>query len=128
MAWVRTLNPLTAGGWEFRSVADDGSWATYSTTHQLKRSGTTITVWLRLEYAEPQANGSQRFLSVVQKVQYDCAKERWRALTTVYYAQNNLQGSDETEEADAKTAPWSAIIPGTRDELDAAWACGAGHR
>src|SRR5580704_2151811 len=37
MAWVRTLNPLTGGGWQFRSVAPDGSWAAFSTEHQLKR-------------------------------------------------------------------------------------------
>src|SRR5271163_4537885 len=35
MTWVRTLNPLTAGGWQFRSVAPDGSWASFSTEHQL---------------------------------------------------------------------------------------------
>src|SRR6204780_3107914 len=54
MAWVRTLNPLTAGGWQFRSVAPDGSWASFSTEHQMKRSGHLITVWLREEYPEPQ--------------------------------------------------------------------------
>ena len=28
MAWVHTLNPLAAGGWQFRAVAPDGSWPT----------------------------------------------------------------------------------------------------
>jgi hypothetical protein len=37
MAWVRTLDPLSSGGWTFRSVAPDGSWAAYSTEHQMKR-------------------------------------------------------------------------------------------
>src|ERR1700722_13291276 len=30
MAWVRTLNPMSDGGWQFRSVAPDGSWANFS--------------------------------------------------------------------------------------------------
>ena len=47
MAWVRTLNPMSEGGWQFRSVASDGSWAAYSTEHQMKRSGHLVTVWLR---------------------------------------------------------------------------------
>src|SRR5208283_2419223 len=34
MAWVRTLNPLSTGGWQFRAVAEDGSWAAYSNEHQ----------------------------------------------------------------------------------------------
>ena len=39
MAWVRTLHPMTEGGWQFRAVAPDGSWAAFRTEHQLKRSG-----------------------------------------------------------------------------------------
>ena len=86
MAWVRTLNPMTAGGWEFRAVAGDGSWAAYSTVHQMTHSGHTVTVWLRQEYAEPQTGGSSgstaggnaRYQSVVIKAQYDCTKEQTR--------------------------------------------------
>jgi hypothetical protein len=126
MAWVRTLNPMTAGGWEFRAVANDGSWAIYSTNHQIKRSGKLVSVWLRQEYAEPQSGSEGKFLSVVQKVQYDCGKELARTLLTVYYAENNIQGSEQSEEADPKSAPWTAIVPGTRDEFNFMWACGGG--
>jgi hypothetical protein len=126
MAWVRTLNPMAAGGWEFRAVANDGSWATYSSSHQMKRSGKLVSVWLRQEYAEPQSGSEGKFLSVVQKVQYDCTKQQARTLLIVYYTENNIQGSEESEEADPKTAAWTAIVPGTRDELNFLWACGAG--
>jgi hypothetical protein len=126
MAWVGTLDPMAAGGWEFRAVAADGSWATYSTTHQMKRAGGQVTVWLRQEYAEPQAGGSGKYLSVVEKIQYDCTKDRSRPLLIIYYAGNNIQGGEQSEEADAKTAVWDAIVPGTRDEFNFLWACGAG--
>jgi hypothetical protein len=126
MAWVRALNPMTAGGWEFRAVANDGSWATYSTNHQMKRSGKLISVWLRQEFAEPQSGSEGKFLSIVQKVQYDCGKERARTLLVVYYAENNIQGSEQSEEADPKTTPWTAIVPGTREESNFMWACGSG--
>src|ERR1700744_6165106 len=77
MAWVNTLNPLSAGGWQFRSVAPDGSWASFSTEHQLKRSGHLVTAWLRQEYPEPQRSDSGNiYLSYVEKIQYDCADER----------------------------------------------------
>jgi hypothetical protein len=125
MAWVRTLNPMPAGGWEFRAVANDGSWAVFSTTHQLKRSHKLVTVWLRQEYAEPQTGNNGRYLSLVQKIQYDCEKERDRPLLVVYYSENNIQGGEQTEESDEKQAPWSAIVPGTRDEFNYAWACNA---
>jgi hypothetical protein len=127
MAWVRTLDPMAAGGWEFRAVATDGSWATYSTQHQLKRSGKQVTVWLRQEYAEPQSGGNGKYLSVVQKMQYDCAKERARTLLAVYYTANNIQGTEQTDEADPKSTPWNAIVPGTRDEFNFEWACSAGR-
>ena len=126
MAWVRTLNPMSAGGWEFRGVANDGSWAAYSTNHQMKRSGKTVSAWLRQEYAEPQTGNNGRYLSLVEKVQYDCAKEQERPLLVIYYSNNNIQGSEQTEEADAKTTAWNAIVPGTRDEFNYEWACSTG--
>src|SRR5258707_8278651 len=47
MAWVRTLNPLTAGGWQFRSLAPDGSGASFNTERPMKRSGQLLGAWLR---------------------------------------------------------------------------------
>lgn len=124
MGWARTLDPMTSGGWEFRSVATDGSWAIFSSTHQLKRSGQIVTGWMRYEYAEPQAGDSGTYLSAVEKEQYDCKKEQSRNLVVVYYAANNIQGGEHTEESDPKSTPWSPIVPGTRDESNFIWACG----
>ena len=125
MAWVRTLDPMSSGGWEFRTVATDGSWATFSTNHQLKRSGKGVTVWLRQEFAETQQNpGGTPFLSLVQKVEYDCARERSRPLLVIYYTANDLKGSEESVEGDPKQ-PWNPIVPGTLGELNFQWACGA---
>ena len=45
MAWVRGLDPMTSGGWQFRSVSTDGSWAAFVTDHQLKRSGQKVILW-----------------------------------------------------------------------------------
>ncbi len=84
MAWVATLDPMSSGGWEFRTVADDGSWASYATTHQMKRSGKTVTAWIRQEFAEPQLDpNGDSYLSVVQKVDYDCAKVKARPLLVI---------------------------------------------
>ena len=127
MAWVHTLDPMAAGGWTFRSVGADGSWAIFSTEHQLKRSHHLATAWLRQEYAEPQRSpAGDVYSSDVQKVQYDCAKEQARVLLAVYYSQNNLAGSQQSEESDPKEAPWDAIIPGTQSEITFHWACGPG--
>jgi hypothetical protein len=123
MGWVRTLDPMTSGGWEFRSVGSDGSWAVFSSTHQLKREGQLVTIWMRHEYAEPQTGDDGQYLSAVEKEEYDCKKQKSRTLMIVYYAANNIQGNQQTEEEDPKTAAWSAIIPGTRDETSFLWAC-----
>jgi hypothetical protein len=127
MAWVRTLDPMLAGGWAFRSVGSDGSWAAFSTDHQLKRSGHLVTAWLRQEYPEPQRSAAgDAYGSDVEKVQYDCSNERARVLLAIYYAANNLAGSQQSEEPDQKQVPWVAIVPGTQSELIFHWACGAG--
>ena len=126
MAWVGTLNPMTAGGWQFRGVAPDGSWASFSTDHQMKRSGRLITVWLREEYPEPQRNGGgDIYFSYVEKIQYDCANERARALLIIYYSENNIAGSQTSEATDVKQAAWLPIVPGTQSESVYQWACGA---
>lgn len=128
MAWVHTLDPMSAGGWEFRTVAGDGSWAIFSTEHQLKRSGHIITVWLRQEYPEAQhADGGEAFLSNVEKVQYDCGNDRIRPLTVIYYTGNNLSGGQQTEDNDVKQTPWSPVVPGTQSETIYAWACASGR-
>jgi hypothetical protein len=127
MAWVRTLNPMTEGGWQFRSVASDGSWAAFSTEHQMKRSGHMVTVWLRQEYPEAQrAENGTVYLSDVEKIQYDCANERARALLVIYYTENNIGGTQQSEETDPKQAAWNPIVPGTQGETFYAWACSAG--
>jgi hypothetical protein len=126
MAWVRTLEPMSTGGWEFRAVANDGSSATFSSTHQMKRSGQVVTVWLRQEYAETQAGTNGPYLSLVEKAQYDCKKQQWRDLLVIYYSANNVQGNEQTEEGDSKNTPWNAIVPGTREESNLLWACSAG--
>jgi hypothetical protein len=128
MAWVRTLNPLSEGGWQFRSVAPDGSWASFSTEHQLKRSGHLVTAWLREEYPEPQRSDSGNiYLSYVEKIQYDCADERARALMIIYYSENNIAGSQESNATDIKQAAWVPIVPGTPSENIYQWACAAAN-
>jgi len=127
MAWVRTLDPMSQGGWVFRAVGADGSWATFSTEHQMKRSGHQVTVWLRQEYPEPQRSADgDVYVSDVEKIQYDCAKTRAQVLLAVFYTQNNLAGNQLSEEADPKQAAWDAIVPGTQSEIIFRWVCGTG--
>jgi hypothetical protein len=124
MAWVRTLDPMASGGWEFRAAAGDASWAAYSSDHQLQRSGQSVTIWLRQEYAEPQQDPrGGTYLSFVQKVEYDCEKVRVRAHLLIYYSDNNLKGVTQSLEIDPKQAPWGPIVPGTLDETNFQWAC-----
>lgn len=127
MAWVRTLDPMSAGGWVFKAVGADGSWATFSTDHQMKRSGHLVTAWLRQEYAEPHRSlAGDVYSSDVEKVQYDCTKEQTRVLLIIYYTQNNLAGDQQTEGADPKQTAWDPIVPGTQSESIFHWLCGAG--
>jgi hypothetical protein len=125
MSWVRTLDPMSPGGWVFRAVGADGSWATFSTDHQLKRSGRLVTAWMRQEFPEPQrSGGGEVYLSDVEKVQYDCSKAQARVLLIIFYAENNLAGAQQSEEADPKQAEWDPIVPGTQSEYVFHWICG----
>jgi Surface-adhesin protein E len=125
MSFVRTLDPMSPGGWVFRAVAADGSWATFSTDHQLTRSGRLVTAWLRKEFPEPQRSvAGEAYLSDSEKVQYDCGKVRARVLLVIYYAENNLAGAQQSEEADPKQVGWDPVVPGTQSEYIFRWICG----
>ena len=80
MAWVRTLDPMTIGGWEFRSVASDGSWAVFSSTHQLKRSGPDGHGVDAARVRRTAAGDGGPYLSAVEKTQFDCKKQQTRTL------------------------------------------------
>ena len=124
MGWVHGLDPLSAGGWEFRTVAGDGSWAIFVTDHQLKRSGQVMSIWLRQEFAEAQKSAnSGTYFSAVQRVDFDCARDRARVTAVIFYAGNNLKGSEQDAGVDAKEAPWSPIVPGTQNESNFQWVC-----
>jgi hypothetical protein len=128
MGWVRTLDPMPSGGWEFRAAAGDAAWAAYSTDHQLKRSGDSVIVWLRQEFSEPQQDPhGGTYLSYVQKVEYDCQKNRVRPSLMIYYSDNNLRGVTQSIERDPKQTQWGSIVPGTLDETNFQWACTAEH-
>ena len=125
---ARRADPMAPGGWVFRAVAGDGSWAAFSTEHQMKRSGRIVTAWLREEYPEPQrSNSGGVYLSYVEKIQYDCANERARALLIIYYSDNNITGSEESEATDVKQAAWVPIVPGTPAENLYEWVCQAAN-
>jgi hypothetical protein len=128
MGWVRTLDPMPSGGWEFRAAAGDAAWAAYSTDHQLQQSSNSVTVWLRQEFSEPQQDPrGGAYLSYVQKVEYDCQKNRVRPRLVIYYSDNNLRGVTQSIEMDPKQTQWGSIVPGTLDETNFQWACTADH-
>ncbi len=45
------------------------------------------------------------YMSAVEKQEYDCKKQQTRNLLAIYYSANNIQGTEETEEADPKAHP-----------------------
>ena len=124
MAWVHSLDPMASGGWEFRAASSDASWAAFSTVHQLQHSGGSVTVWLRQEYAEPQQDPrGGTYLSIVQRIEYDCLKNRARPHLLISYGDNNLRGVSQSIEMDPKQTHSGPIVPGTLDETNFQWAC-----
>jgi hypothetical protein len=124
MGWVRTLDPMSSGGWDFRAAAGDATWAAWTTEHQLQRSGSVVTIWLRQEFAEPQTDPrGGTYLSFVQRLEFDCDKQKLRPRLLIYYGDNNLRGATQQIDMDAKTTQWGPIVPGTLDETNFQWAC-----
>ncbi len=64
--------------------------------------------------------------ATLKKFNTTAPRNRLGWLLAIYYAENNLAGSQQNEEPDPKQLAWDAIVPGTQSEIIFHWACGAG--
>jgi hypothetical protein len=124
--WTNDLDPLPSGGWAFRHYADDWAWALYTSSHQRKRVGDVVTIWLRWEHRDAQVSGVGmiRYHSYVEKDEFDCAGARIRIIAQTFYAERNLKGEPHSLDLNSKSAQWEAIIPGSQGEYNLQIACG----
>jgi hypothetical protein len=114
--WAQTLEPLRNGGWRLLFVGHDPVEALFSSDHHRSQAGSTITLWLRSEFAEQQTARYPPYLSTAERDQIDCAGARLRLLSISYFPLNNLGGQPVQLEQTPQTATWYSVVPGSSQE------------
>lgn len=117
--WVKRLEIPLDSDWEWIETAADRVF--FATRLGATRKGDVVTMWLRVEFRDPQAAG--KHLSVAEKDEWDCRTRKRSTLATTLYRWNNLQDS-EPNRAAAALRTWEDVPKGTVGEALLDFACG----
>lgn len=116
--WVKTLELRGRSDWEWLETYPEQVY--FATRVEAERKGDIVTMWLRIEYKNPQSPGAHR--SAASRDEWDCVKRQRSTLGIIFYKWNNLQ-ADEPERSTNLLRYWEKIEPGTIGETLLNFAC-----
>jgi hypothetical protein len=116
--WVKNLEVELDSRWEWVETAPDRVY--FATALGAARRGEMVTMWLRVEYRDPQAPGN--YLSVAEKNEWDCGRKRRSVIVSTMHRWNNLRDSAPTEAA-VTVRTWEDIRKDTAGEALLDFAC-----
>ncbi len=116
--WVKNLEIGLDSEWEWVETGADRVY--FATSLGAARRGDLVTMWVRVEYRDPQPPGN--YLSVAEKNQWDCSNRRRSVIASVLHRWNNLRDSAPVE-ATVPLRTWEDIKPDTVGEPLLDFAC-----
>jgi hypothetical protein len=116
--WVRKLELRGRSDWEWLETYPEQVY--FATRVEAERNGDIVTMWLRIEYKNPQSPGLHR--SAASRDDWDCVKRKRSTRGLIFYQWNNLQ-ADEPVRSTNLLRYWEKIEPGTIGETLLNFAC-----
>jgi hypothetical protein len=116
--WVKKLELRGRSDWEWLETYPEQVY--FATRVEAERNGDIVTMWLRIEYKNPQSPGAHK--SAVSRDDWDCVKRQRSTRGLIFYEWNNLQ-DDEPEHSANLLRYWEKIEPGTIGETLLDFAC-----
>jgi len=116
--WVKTLELRGRSDWEWLETYPGQVY--FATRVEAERNGDIVTMWLRIEYKNPQSPGDHR--SAASRDDWDCVKRQRSTRGIIFYRWNNLQ-ADEPVRSTNLLRYWEKIEPGTIGETLLNFAC-----
>jgi len=117
--WVKKLELRGRSDWEWLETYPEQVY--FATRVEAERNGDIVTMWLRIEYKNPQSPGDHR--SAASRDDWDCVKRQRSTRGIIFYRWNNLQ-ADEPVRSTNLLRYWEKIEPGTIGETLLNFACG----
>ena len=117
--WVKKLELRGRSDWEWLETYPEQVY--FASRFDSERDGDIVTMWLRIEYKNPQSPGAHK--SAVSRDDWDCVKRQRSTRGLIFYKWNNLQ-ADEPVHSSNLLRYWEKIEPGTIGETLLNFACG----
>jgi hypothetical protein len=116
--WVKRLEIQLESEWEWIQTAEDRVF--FATRLGASRKDDIVTMWIRVEFRDPQAAG--KHLSVAEKDEWDCRSRKRSTLATTLHRWNNLQDASPNSAA-AALRTWEDVGKDTVGEALLEFAC-----
>jgi hypothetical protein len=116
--WVKKLELRGRSDWEWLETYPEQVY--FASRVESERNGDIVTMWLRIEYKNPQSPGAH--LSAASRDDWDCVKRQRSTRGLIFYKWNNLQ-ADEPVRSTNLLRYWEKIEPGTIGETLLNFAC-----
>ena len=116
--WVKKLELRGRSDWEWLETYPEQVY--FATRLDSERNGDIVTMWLRIEYKNPQSPGAHK--SAVSRDDWDCVKRQRSTRGLIFYKWNNLE-AEEPELSTNLLRYWEKIEPGTIGETLFNFAC-----
>ena len=117
--WVKKLELRGRRDWEWIETYPEQVY--FASRVDAERNGDVVTMWLRIEYKNPQSPGAHK--SAASRDAWDCVKRQRSTHGLIFYKWNNLQ-ADEPVRSTNLLRYWEKIEPGTIGETLLNFACG----
>lgn len=116
--WVDKLEIPLDSDWEWIETMEDRVF--FATRMEATRAGDVVTMWMRVEYRDPQPAARHR--SVAEKDEWDCRTRKRSTLATTLYRWNNLQDNSPNRAASALRV-WTYVPKDTVGDALLEFAC-----
>lgn len=116
--WVKRLDLKGRMDWEWIETYPDRVF--FATRRDAQRNGDIVTMWMRIEYKDPQSPSTHR--SALSRDDWDCKEKRRATVGTFFFKWNNLQ-DDDPERSTALFKTWEKVEPGTLAQTLLEFAC-----
>ena len=118
--WVKQLDLKGRMDWEWIDTYPDRVF--FATRHEAERKGDIVSMWMRIEYKNPQQPLDHR--SALSHDDWDCAKRQRSTQGVFFYKWSNLQTDrPEPEHSTNMLRSWEKVEPGTIGEALLQFAC-----
>jgi hypothetical protein len=93
----------------------------YTDPDTIGLKGDVVTMWSLHDYKTLQTMGSTSYLSYKVQIEYDCAEEQIRKLSSTFFSGN--MGSGDVVYSVSKEGKWQRVEPGSLGQSEWEVAC-----